>query len=48
MQRLKVKRVGEKENEISCLSDYLEQFELSGTIVTMDAMGCTETLRKED
>lgn len=41
-----VKRVGEKENEISCLPDYLKQFELSGTIVTMDAIGCNQTVIK--
>lgn len=41
-----VKRVGEKENEISCLPDYLGLFELSGTIVTMDAIGCNQTVIK--
>lgn len=43
---VKVKRVGEKENEISCLPDYLKLFNLSGTIVTMDAMGCNQTVIK--
>lgn len=41
---VEIKRVGEKENEISCLPDYLKQFELSETIVTMDAMGCNQTV----
>lgn len=44
--RVEIKRVGEKENEISCLPDYLKQFELSDTIVTMDAMGCNQTVIK--
>lgn len=43
---VEIKRVGEKENEISCLPDYLKQFELSETIVTMDAMGCNQTVIK--
>lgn len=43
---VEVKRVGEKENEISCLPDYLELFELSGTIVTMDAIGCNQRVIK--
>ena len=38
--RVEVKWVGEKENEISGLPDYLKQFNLVDTIVTMDAMGC--------
>ena len=41
---VEIKRVGEKENEISCLPDYLKRFELSDTIVTMDAMGCNRTV----
>ena len=41
-----IKRVGEKENEISGLPDYLEQFNLADTIVTMDAMGCNQTVIK--
>ena len=43
---VEIKRVGEKENEISCLPDYLKQFDLRGTIVTMDAMGCNQTVIK--
>lgn len=43
---VEIKRVGEKENEISCLPDYLKLFELSDTIVTMDAMGCNQTVIK--
>ena len=43
---VEIKRVGEKENEISCLPDYLGQFNLSDTIVTMDAMGCNKTVIK--
>lgn len=41
---VEIKRVGEKENEISCLPDYLKLFNLSGTIVTMDAAGCNQTV----
>lgn len=43
---VEVKRVGEKENEISCLPDYLGHFNLSDTIVTIDAMGCNQTVIK--
>lgn len=39
-----IKRVGEKENEISGLPDYLGQFDLADTIVTMDAIGCNQTV----
>ena len=41
-----VKRVGDKENERSCLPDYLGVFELSNTVITMDAMGCNQTVIK--
>lgn len=41
---VEIKRVGEKENEISCLPEYLKQFQLSNTIVTMDAIGCNQTV----
>lgn len=41
---VEIKRVGEKENEISCLPEYLKQFHLSDTVVTMDAMGCNRTV----
>lgn len=41
---LKMKEVGEKENEISCLPSYLELFELKDTIVTIDAIGCNKTV----
>lgn len=43
---VEIKRVGEKENEISCLPDYLKLFHLSDTIVTMDAIGCNQTVIK--
>lgn len=39
-----MKRVGEKENEISCLPEFLKMFNLGETIVTMDAMGCNKTV----
>lgn len=39
-----MKRVGEKENEISCLPEFLKMFNLDKTIVTMDAMGCNKTV----
>ena len=41
---VEIKRVGEKENEVSCLPDYLKLFDLTDTIVTMDAMGCNQTV----
>ena len=41
---VEIKRVGKKENEISCLPEYLKQFNLSDTVVTMDAMGCNRTV----
>ena len=41
---VELKRVGEKENEISCLPDYLKQFHLADTIVTIDAIGCNQTV----
>lgn len=41
---IEIKRVGKKENEITCLPDYLKQFNLSDTIVTMDAIGCNQTV----
>lgn len=43
---VEIERVGEKDNEISCLPEYLKQFNLSNTIVTMDAMGCNQTVIK--
>lgn len=43
---VEIKRVGEKENEISGLPDYLKQFDLKDTIVTIDAMGCNQTVIK--
>lgn len=43
---VEIKRVGEKENEISGLPDYLKQFDLKDTVVTMDAMGCNQTVIK--
>lgn len=39
-----VKRVGEKENEITCLPEYLGKFHLEDTIVTIDAIGCNKTV----
>lgn len=41
---LYLKKVGEKENEISVLPAYLEMFNLKDTIVTIDAMGCNQTV----
>lgn len=41
-----VKRVGEKENEITCLPEYLKMFDLEDTIVTVDAIGCNNTVIK--
>lgn len=39
---LKLREVGEKENEISCLPGYLKLFDLKDTIVTIDAIGCNK------
>ena len=36
-------KIGEKENEISFIPKYLEQFNLEDTIVTIDAIGCNKT-----
>lgn len=41
---LKLKEVGEKENETCCLPEYLKLFELKKTIVTIDAIGCNKTV----
>lgn len=41
---LKLREVGEKENEISCMPEYLKLFALTDTIVTIDAMGCNKTV----
>lgn len=41
---LEMKRVGEKENEISCLPEFLSRFNLEETIVTIDAIGCNKTV----
>ena len=41
---LKLWEVGEKENEITCLPEYLKLFELKDTIVTIDAIGCNKTV----
>lgn len=41
---IKLKQVGDKENEISCLPDYLKLFNLQDTIVSMDAIGCNQTV----
>ena len=39
-----VKEVGDKENEISKLPDFLDLFNLKDTIVTADAMACNNTV----
>ena len=41
---LTIQDIGEKENEISRLPDYLKQFNLKDTIVTIDAIGCNKTV----
>ena len=41
---VEIRRVGEKENEITGLPEYLKQFNLADTIVTMDAIGCNQTV----
>lgn len=41
-----MKRVGEKENEISRLPEFLSKFNLKDTIVTVDAIGCNSTVIK--
>ena len=41
---VEISRIGEKENEISGLPEYLKQFNLTDTIVTVDAMGCNQSV----
>jgi predicted transposase YbfD/YdcC len=41
---VKIKKIGEKENEISALPDFLKMFNLKKTIVTIDAIGCNSTV----
>lgn len=41
------KEVGEKENEISCLPEFLRTFNLKDTIETMDSIGCNRTIVNE-
>lgn len=41
---VEIKRVGEKENEISCLPGYLKKFNLNDTIVSADAIACNKTV----
>ena len=43
---VKIKKIGEKENEISALPDFLKMFNLKKTIVTIDAIGCNSTVIK--
>ena len=41
---VKIKKIGEKENEISALPGFLKMFNLKKTIVTIDAIGCNSTV----
>ncbi len=41
---VKIERIGEKENEISALPEFLGRFNLKDTIVTVDAIGCNRTV----
>ena len=41
---LYLKKVGDKENEISALPAYLDMFNLKDTIVTIDAIGCNQNV----
>lgn len=41
---IKLAQIGDKENEISCLPEYLKLFNLKNTIVSMDAIGCNKTV----
>ena len=41
---LNIKKIGEKENEISALPEFLNMFNLEKTIVTIDAIGCNSTV----
>jgi len=41
---VKIKKIGEKENEISALPGFLRMFNLKKTIVTIDAIGCNRTV----
>lgn len=40
---VKIRKIGEKENEISALPGFLGMFDLEKTIVTIDAIGCNST-----
>lgn len=42
--RVTSKKVGEKENEISRLPEFLRTFNLKDTIVTMDSIACNRTM----
>ena len=39
-----LQKIGDKENEVSLLPDFLDQFKLADTIVTIDAIGCTQNV----
>ncbi len=41
---VKIKKIGDKENEISALPGFLKMFNLKKTIVTIDAIGCNSTV----
>jgi len=41
---VKIRKIGEKENEISGLPEFLGMFDLEKTIVTIDAIGCNSTV----
>ena len=43
---VEIKQVIKKENDIFCLPDYLKLFELSDTIVTMDAVCCNQSSKQ--
>lgn len=44
---LYLRRIGTKENEIVCLPSYLELFNLKDTVVTIDAIGCNQSVIKK-
>ncbi|MCD8299920.1 MAG: ISAs1 family transposase [Clostridiales bacterium] len=41
---VKTKQVGAKTNEAGCLPDFIKMFNLTDTIVTIDAMGCNQNV----
>jgi predicted transposase YbfD/YdcC len=41
------RKVEEKSNEIAAISKLLDALELSGTVITIDAMGCQRSIAEK-